>query len=405
MRDDDLEQQAASWRKTHEQALTKPRAIAFSTDSGIPVKELYTPLDLAARGFDYRDDLGFPGEFPFTRGADVTGYRDKIYGIGQYAGFATARDTNRLFKKLIAEGQDSIHVACDLPTNMGYDIDHPLAEGEIGRVGLTISSLADMEEFLDGIDLRRIGVTYVVNPIAPVILAMHIAVARKQGVPLDLLTGCVQNDVMKEYTACGKYIFPPRQAVRLSADIIEYVTEKMPRFYANNIALYHLGEAGADQVQQVAFALAAAIEYCDAVTQRGLPIDRFARNIAFLGYVNHRDLLCEVAKIRAMRRLWAELMKTRYGATLPESMTLKMHCAQGGICLTAGEGLLNFGRITLAALVAALAGVVCARSTSRTASRARRRASFRSASRAWWPRRRAPWTPSTRSAAPTTSSR
>ncbi|RME82958.1 MAG: methylmalonyl-CoA mutase, partial [Caldilineae bacterium] len=329
------------------------RAPQFQTPSGIPVDRFYLPP--ADPVGQYLEKLGFPGQYPFTRGVQPTMYRGRLWTMRQYAGFGTAAETNRRFKYLIEQGQTGLSVAFDLPTQIGYDADHPMALGEIGRVGVAISSLADMETLLDGIPLDRVSVSMTINAPAPILLAMVIGVARKQGVPQEQLRGTVQNDILKEYIARGTYIFPPQHSMRLITDLFRYCGEYVPRWNTISISGYHIREAGSTAVQEVAFTLANGMAYVRAALDAGLDIDRFARQLSFF-FNAHNNFLEEVAKFRAARRLWARIMRERFGATDPRAWSMRFHTQTGDSTLTAQQPENNIVRVTVQALAAILGG-------------------------------------------------
>jgi methylmalonyl-CoA mutase, N-terminal domain len=341
----------------------KPR---FETSSGIPVERLYTPEDAAPSAAPtdgicpppsetYLAELGFPGQYPFTRGVQPTMYRGRFWTMRQYAGFGTAVTSNTRYKYLLAQGQTGLSVAFDLPTQIGYDADHPLALGEVGRVGVAISSLADMESLLDGIPLDRVSISMTINAPASILLAMVVAVARKQGVDPMLLRGTVQNDILKEYIARGTYIFPPAPSMRLVTDVFRYCAGEVPHWNTISISGYHIREAGSTAVQEVAFTLANAIEYVRAALDAGLAVDDFAPQLAFF-FNAHNNLFEEVAKFRAARRLWARVMRERFGARDPKSWQLRFHTQTAGSTLTAQQPHNNIVRVTLQALAAVLGG-------------------------------------------------
>jgi methylmalonyl-CoA mutase N-terminal domain/subunit len=328
------------------------RKSAFETPSGIPVARLYTPEDIK---LDYARDLGFPGEYPFTRGIQPTMYRGRLWTMRQYAGYATAAESNRRYRYLLEQGQTGLSVAFDLPTQLGYDADHPLALGEVGKVGVAISSLADMETLLDGIPLDRVSISMTINAPAAILLAMVIAVAKKQGVSIRQLRGTVQNDILKEYVARGTYIFPPEPSLRLTVDLFRYCARHLPHWNAISISGYHMREAGCTAVQEVAFTLANAIEYVQAATRAGLNVDDFAGQLSFF-FNAHNYFFEEIAKFRAARRLWARIMRERFGAQDPRSWQLRFHAQTGGSTLTAQQVDNNVVRVTLQALAAVLGG-------------------------------------------------
>ncbi|HLZ71384.1 MAG TPA: methylmalonyl-CoA mutase family protein [Dehalococcoidia bacterium] len=329
------------------------REQAFATSSG-PVQRLYTPLDLAE--LDYVRDLGFPGEFPFTRGVQATMYRGRLWTMRQYAGFGTAEESNERFKYLLAEGQTGLSVAFDLPTQLGYDSDDPLALGEVGQVGVAIDSLRDMETLFDGIPLDRVSTSMTINAPAPVLVAMYAAVGEKQGVPLEKLAGTVQNDVLKEYVARGTYIYPPRPSLRLAADLIAYCAREIPQFNSISISGYHIREAGSTAVQEIAFTFANAMAYLDATLERGVSIDQVGQRISWI-FNTHNHFFEEIAKYRALRRMWAHITHDRYGATDPRAMMLRTHTQTGGSTLQAQQPENNIVRAALQALAAVLGGV------------------------------------------------
>jgi len=331
----------------------KERKAKFTTDSGIELKPYLAPEDL--KGFEPIKRLGFPGEEPFTRGIYPTMYRGRLWTMRQYAGFGTAEETNKRYRYLISQGQMGLSVAFDLPTQMGLDSDHPLAEGEVGLAGVAISSLEDMERLFDGIPLGEISTSMTINSPAAVILAMYIAAAERQGVPKEHLAGTTQNDVLKEYIARKTYIFPPRFSLRLAVDTIIYCSKHLPRWNPISISGYHMREAGATAVQEIAFTLANAISYVEAVLARGVDVDKFAPRLSFF-FSCDRNFFEEIAKFRAARRLWAHIMKERFGAKRKESLMLRFHTQTAGSTLTAQQPLNNIVRTTLQALAAVLGG-------------------------------------------------
>ncbi|MBC8447032.1 MAG: methylmalonyl-CoA mutase family protein [Chloroflexi bacterium] len=337
------------------------RSARFETSSGIAVRRLYTPEDAAV---DYAADLGFPGQYPFTRGVQPTMYRGRFWTMRQYAGYATAEETNERYKFLLEQGQTGLSVAFDLPTQIGYDADHPLAAGEVGRVGVSISSLADMETLLDGIPLAKVSISMTINAPAAILLAMVIAVGKQQGVKQARLRGTIQNDILKEYVARGTYIFPPQPSMRLITDTFRYCAAHMPRWNTISISGYHMREAGCTAVQEVAFTLANGIEYVQAAVDAGLDVDDFAGRLSFF-FNAHNNLLEEVAKFRAARRLWARIMRERFGAQDPSSWQLRFHTQTAGSTLTAQQPDNNVVRVTLQALAAALGGTQSLHTNSR----------------------------------------
>jgi methylmalonyl-CoA mutase N-terminal domain/subunit len=329
------------------------REQAFATSS-LPVERLYTPADVA--GIDYLRDIGFPGQYPFTRGIQPTMYRGRLWSMRQYAGYGTAEETNQRFRYLLAEGQTGLSVAFDLPTQLGHDSDDPLARAEIGQVGVAIDSLRDMETLFDGIPLDKVSTSMTINAPAAVLVAMYAAVGEQQGIPLSRLEGTAQNDVLKEYVARGTYIFPPRPSLRLAADLIAFTAREMPKFNPISISGYHIREAGATAVQEIAFTFANAIAYVEAARATGLAVDEFAPRISWI-FNTHNNFFEEIAKYRALRRLWARIMKERFGATDPRSQMLRTHTQTGGSTLQAQQPENNIVRAALQALAAVLGGV------------------------------------------------
>jgi methylmalonyl-CoA mutase N-terminal domain/subunit len=329
------------------------RRARFETSSGIEIADLYTPADIA--DLDEDRDLGRPGEFPFTRGVQATMYRGRLWTMRQYAGFATAEETNRRFRYLLEHGQTGLSVAFDLPTQMGYDSDAPQAEGEVGRVGVPIDSLADMEVLFDGIPLGEVSTSMTINATAPILLALYVAVAERQGVPRDRIAGTVQNDILKEYIARGTYIYPPRPSMRLVTDVFEFCARELPRFNTISISGYHMREAGATAAQELAFTLANGIAYVEAAVARGLDVDAFAGRLSFF-FAAWSELLEEVAKFRAARRMWARIMRDRFGASNIRSMMCRFHVQTAGSSLTAQSIDNNVVRTTIQALAAVLGG-------------------------------------------------
>ncbi|MEO7002972.1 MAG: methylmalonyl-CoA mutase family protein [Ktedonobacterales bacterium] len=324
-----------------------------TTQSGMPIQRLYTPEDGAQ--LDYARDLNFPGEFPYTRGVQATMYRAKPWTMRMFAGFGTAEATNERFKYLLAQGQMGLSVAFDMATLYGYDHDHPMALGEFGKCGVAVSSLADMEILFADIPLDRITTSMTINSPAPAIWAMYIAAAEKQGVPMEKLGGTLQNDILKEYIAQKEFLFPPEPSMRLVTDTIEFGAQHMPRWNTISISGYHIREAGATAVQELAFTLADGIAYVEAALERGLDIDEFAPRLSFFFDV-HNDFFEEVAKFRAARRIWAHEMRDRYGAKDPRSWMLRTHAQTAGVSLTAQQPDINVARVTIQALAAVLGG-------------------------------------------------
>ena len=317
-------------------------------------QRLYTPLDI--EGFNYLEKDGFPGQYPFTRGVQPTMYRGRLWTMRAYAGFATAEETNARYKYLLQAGQTGLSVAMDLPTQIGLDSDAELSHGEVGKVGVAIDSLADMEQLFDGIPLDKVSTSMTINGPAAVLLAMYVAVAEKQGVKPEQLRGTIQNDILKEYIARGTYIFPPRPSMRLITNTFEYCSKYIPKWNTISVGAYHIREAGASEVQEIAFAFATAIAYIDAAIKAGQKVDDFAPGISWI-FTAGLDFFFEIAKFRAARRLWARIMKERYGATVPKAQMLRVHVHTAGSVLTAQQPLNNVARITWQAMSAVLGGI------------------------------------------------
>jgi methylmalonyl-CoA mutase N-terminal domain/subunit len=343
-------------------AATPERRASFRTSSDIEIADLYTPADLA--GLDEERDLGRPGEFPFTRGVQPTMYRGRFWTMRQYAGFATAAETNERFRYLLEQGQTGLSVAFDLPTQMGYDSDAPEAEGEVGRVGVPVCSLADMEALFDRIPLGEVSTSMTINATAAILLALYVAAAERQGVPRERISGTTQNDILKEYIARGTYIFPPRPSMRLVTDIFEFCSRELPRWNTISISGYHMREAGATAAQELAFTMADAIAYVEAAVARGLDVDAFAGRLSFF-FAAWSELFEEVAKFRAARRLWARIMRERFGARDPRSMMCRFHVQTAGSSLTAQSIDNNVVRTTVQALAAVLGGTQSLHTNSR----------------------------------------
>ena len=326
----------------------------FPERKNFEAQRLYTPLDI--EDFDYGEKLGFPGQYPFTRGVQPTMYRGRLWTMRAYAGFATAEETNARYKYLLEAGQTGLSVAMDLPTQIGLDSDHELSHGEVGKVGVAIDSLADMEALFDGIPLDKVSTSMTINGPAAVLLAMYVAGAEKQGVKPEALKGTIQNDILKEYIARGTYIFPPRPSMRLITDTFEYCSKNIPKWNTISVGAYHIREAGASEVQEIAFAFANAMAYIDAAIKAGQKVDDFAPGISWI-FTAGLDFFGEVAKFRAARRLWARIMKERYGASVPKAQMLRVHVHTAGSVLTAQQPLNNVVRITWQALSAVLGGI------------------------------------------------
>lgn len=329
---------------------------------GLKHKNLYTPLDL--EGFDYERDLGFPGEYPYTRGVQPTMYRGKLWTMRMYAGFSTAEESNKRYKYLIANGGTGLSCAFDLPTQIGYDSDDKMSAGEVGKVGVAIDSLYDMERLFDGIDLGKVSTSMTINAPASVLLAMYIAVAEKQGVPATALRGTIQNDILKEYAARGTYIFPVKPSMRLITDIFEYCSENVPKWNTISISGYHIREAGSTAAQEIAFTIADGIAYIEAALKAGMKIDEFAGRLSFF-WNAHNNVLEEVAKFRASRRLWATILKERFHAEASKSMKLRFHTQTAGSMLTAQQPNNNIIRVALQTAAAVMGGTQSLHTNSR----------------------------------------
>ncbi len=329
------------------------REALFTTTWGSPVERVYTPIETA--GFDYLRDLGFPGQYPFTRGVHPTMYRGRFWTMRQYAGFGSAEETNARYRYLLEQGQTGLSVAFDLPTQMGYDADHPMARSEVGKVGVSISSIEDMAALFDGIPLDQVSTSMTINATASILLCLYIAVGERQGITPDRLSGTVQNDILKEYIARGTYIYPPAPSMRLITDTFAFCRERVPRWNTISISGYHIREAGCTAVQEVAFTLANGIAYVEAALEAGLRVDEFAPQLSFF-FNAHSYLIEEVAKFRAARRLWARIMKERFQARDPRSWMLRFHAQTAGSMLTAQQPENNIVRVTIQALAAVLGG-------------------------------------------------
>ena len=360
--------ESANPKRDWEQRVVEPglrknpeRRRRFTTSSDIELERVHTPYDQA---IDYDRDVGFPGEYPFTRGVQPTMYRGRLWTMRQYAGYASAAESNARYKYLLEQGQTGLSVAFDLPTQIGYDADDPQAEGEVGKVGVSISSLDDMLRLFDGIPLDKVSTSMTINAPAAMLLAMYIAVGRRQGVESKQLRGTVQNDILKEYIARGTYIYPPASAMRLITDVFQHCAEHAPHWNAISISGYHIREAGSTAVQEVAFTLANGIAYVQAAIEAGLDVDSFAAQLSFF-FNAHNNFLEEVAKFRAARRLWARLMRERFGAKDPKSWMLRFHTQTAGSTLTAQQPENNVVRVTLQALAAVLGGTQSLHTNSR----------------------------------------
>ena len=346
------------WRRRILDPALKARAQRrddFVTDSELEVDAVYADDDLSRNGFDHERDLGNPGEYPFTRGVQPTMYRGRLWTMRQYSGYATAEESNRRYRYLLEQGQTGLSVAFDLPTQIGYDSDHPLARGEVGKVGVPICHIEDMETLLEGIPLDKVSTSMTINATASVLLCLYAAVAKKRGVPLSKISGTLQNDILKEYIARGTYIYPPKPSMRLVVDVFKYCSEHIPRWNTISVSGYHMREAGATAVQELAFTFADAIEYVQAAVDAGLDVDEFAGRVSFF-FVSHNNIFEEAAKFRAARRMWAKIMMERFRAKNPRSMRLRFHTQTAGVTLTAQQPDNNVVRTTLQALAAVLGG-------------------------------------------------
>jgi methylmalonyl-CoA mutase N-terminal domain/subunit len=346
------------WRKdTLEPTVERfpERKESFETDSGLTIDPLYVPEDLKAQELDFNRDIGYPGEFPYTRGVQPNTYRGRVWTMRQYSGYGTAAETNQRYRYLLEQGQTGLSVAFDLPTQIGYDSDHPLAKGEVGKVGVPICSLEDMETLFDGIPMGRVSTSMTINATASLLLCFYIAAAKRQGVSADQISGTVQNDILKEYIARGTYAYPPRPSMRLVVDVFKYCADNVPKWNTISISGYHMREAGATAVQELAFTFANGIAYVQAALDAGLKIDDFGPRISFF-FVAQNNLFEEVAKFRAARRIWAKIMRDRFGAQDPRSMMLRFHTQTAGVSLTAQQPDNNLIRCTVQALAAILGG-------------------------------------------------
>ena len=351
----EIEKSLAAWVKKTQKVLDKrpERKERFETLSGIPVERVHTPLSTPES--DYMTDLGFPGSYPYTRGVQPTMYRGRLWTMRQYAGFASAEESNKRYKYLLEQGQTGLSVAFDLPTQIGFDSDHPMARGEVGKVGVAIDSLRDMETLFDGIPLGQVSTSMTINAPAAILLAMYVETAARQGIASEKLKGTIQNDILKEYAARGTYIFPPAPSMRIITDIFAFCSKKIPMWNTISISGYHIREAGSTAVQEIAFTLANGIAYVEAALRAGLKVDDFAPRLSFF-FNAHLDFFEEIAKFRAVRRLWAIIMKERFGAKSPKSLMLRFHTQTAGCTLTAQQPQNNVIRVTLQALAAVLGG-------------------------------------------------
>ena len=352
---EDIRNQVKKWNDRAEKSLDKnpERKKDFQTASGIPVKRIFSPEDVAE--LDYQQDLNLPGEYPYTRGVQPTMYRGRFWTMRQYAGFGTAEDTNKRYRYLLDHGQTGLSVAFDLPTQIGYDSDHPLAQGEVGKVGVAIDSVEDMEVLFHQIPLDKVSTSMTINAPASILLAMYIVVAEKQGIPPEKLNGTIQNDILKEYTSRGTYIFPPQPSMRIITNTFGYCAKEVPNWNTISISGYHMREAGCTAVQEVAFTLANGIAYVEAAIQAGMDVDVFGPRVSFF-FNAHLDFMEEVAKYRAARRLWAKIMKDRFQAKNPRSWMVRFHTQTAGCTLTAQQPHNNIIRVAWQALAAVLGG-------------------------------------------------
>ena len=358
-----ISEKKQAWQNQAEKSIAKSpeRKSSFRNSSDIELERCYTPeFDYP----EYHDELGFPGQYPYTRGVQPTMYRGRFWTMRQYAGFGNAAESNERYKYLLSAGQTGLSIAFDLPTQMGYDSDASMSRGEVGKVGVAIDSLADMEILFDGIPLDKVSTSMTINSTAAILLAMYIAVAEKQGVTAAQISGTIQNDILKEYMARGTYIYPPKESMRIITDIFAYCKDNVPKWNSISISGYHIREAGSSAVQEVAFTLADGIAYVEAAVKAGLDVDEFAPRLAFF-FNAHNDLLEEVAKFRAARRMWARIMRERFNAKDPRSQMLRFHTQTAGCTLTAQQPDNNIMRVTLQALAAVLGGTQSLHTNSR----------------------------------------
>jgi methylmalonyl-CoA mutase N-terminal domain/subunit len=361
---DEFKEKVLKWEDKIQQQITKrpERRSEFTTVSELPIKRVYWPWD--AEEFDLETDLGIPGSYPFTRGVQPTMYRGRFWTMRQYAGFGSAEETNRRFKYLIEQGQTGLSVAFDLPTQIGYDSDHELAAGEVGKVGVAIDSIEDLGMLFSGIDLSSVSTSMTINSPAAILLAMYIGVAEEQGADVSKLRGTIQNDILKEYPARGTYIFPPQPSMRVITDIFAFCNQHVPLWNTISISGYHIREAGSTAVQEVAFTLANGIAYVQAAIDTGLDVNDFGERLSFF-FNSHQDFLEEIAKFRAARRMWARIMKERFGSTNPRAMMLRFHTQTAGCTLTAPQPDNNVVRVAFQALSAVLGGTQSLHTNSR----------------------------------------
>ncbi|MDY6844245.1 MAG: methylmalonyl-CoA mutase family protein, partial [Thermodesulfobacteriota bacterium] len=353
---ENIEKYVKEWEESTLKNILKKapeRKERFVTPSDIEMQRVYTELDI--QDFDYVTSLGMPGQYPFTRNIQPTAYRGRLWTMRQYSGFGTAQETNKRFKFLLQEGQTGLSVAFDLPTQIGYDSDHPMSRGEVGKVGVAIDTLEDMEVLFDGIPLSDVSTSMTINSTAAILLSMYVSLAAKQGADLKKLRGTIQNDILKEYVARGTYIYPPKESMRIITDIFSYCKDVLPSWNTISISGYHIREAGSTAVQEVAFTLANGIAYVEAAIKAGLNVDEFAARLSFFFNV-HNNFIEEIAKFRAARRLWARIMKERFAAKDPRSCMLRFHTQTAGCTLTAQQPMNNIIRVTLQSLAAILGG-------------------------------------------------
>jgi len=353
---EEIREKSGQWERTTLKRYLESRPERkpeFTTNSDIQVKRLYTPADVS--DLEYSEHVGYPGQYPYTRGIHPTMYRGRLWTMREFSGFGTAEETNRRFKYLLSEGETGLSVAFDYPTIMGYDSDHPMARGEVGRCGVAVSSLADMETLFEGIPLEKVSTSMTINGPAAMLLAMYVAVGQKQGVSPEMLSGTTQNDMLKEFFAQKLCIFPPQPSVKLVVDIVEYCAKNLPRWNPISISGYHIREAGATAVQELAFTLADGLAYVQEAINRGLDVDEFAPRLSFF-FAAHNDLFEEVAKFRAARKIWARFMKERFMAKSDRSMWMRMHVQTSGCTLTAQQPTNNIVRVAIQALAAVLGG-------------------------------------------------
>jgi len=353
----ELKEAVEKWERGNAPAFAKELKKEFVCESGIPVKRVYTPLDLAEKGFDYLKDLGLPGNYPYTRCNTPLGYRSGMWGTSEYAGWPTPEQSNELWKHQIAAGQNMVYIAYDLPSQLGYDPDSPMSEGEVGRVGVSLCSLRDWETAFDGIDIDKVMVSEVINAPAIIAVACHLALAQERGIEFKVLTGSCQNDILKEYVARGNFIFPPVPSMRLTTDILSYCGENLPRYLPITVSFVHQAQTGANPVHHIAFALADAFCYFQYAVQRGIDIDLIAPLVMFLGCNEYHDFFQQIAKFRAMRKIYSRVMRDRFKAKKPESLAAKFYSGNSGTDYHKEQYMNNIIRGALACLVGALAGV------------------------------------------------